>query len=102
MLSDVFRALHLIPRRRRWQWAVLVPLALAAATLESVGAGVVLTLGTVVAEPSRVGSLPFVSRIVPWLPSVEPTQLVVTVGVGVILFYVVRGVLLTTFAWLQE
>ena len=102
MLLDLFRALHLVPRHRRWQWAVLVPLALAAAALEGVGAGVVLTLGTVVAEPAQASSLPLGSRIAAWLPSTEPKELIIAASAGVIVFYIARGLLLTMFAWVQE
>ena len=102
MLRDIVRALRLIPRRRRWQWVALIPLALAAAVLESMGAGVVLTLGTIVAEPARAASLPVVSRIAGWLPSAAPQELIITVTAGVVAFYIARGLLLTLFAWGQE
>ena len=102
MLRDLVRALHLIPRRRRWQWVVLIPLALAAAALESMGAGVVLTLGTIVAEPARAVSLPVVSRIAAWLPRAAPQDLIITATAGVVVFYIARGLLLTLFAWVQE
>ena len=102
MLRDFARALHLIPRRRRWQWAVLIPLALVAAALESMGASVVLALGTLVAEPGRVASLPFVSRIAAWLPHGQPREIIVTATIVVIVFYVARGLLLTLIAWVQE
>ncbi len=102
MLRDFARALHLIPRRRRWQWAVLIPLALVAAALESMGASVVLALGTLVAEPGRVASLPLASRIAAWLPHGQPREIIVTATIGVIVFYVTRGLLLTLIAWVQE
>ena len=102
MLRDLVRALHLIPRRRRWQWVVLIPLALVAAALESMGASVVLALGTIVAEPGRAASLPLVSRIALRLPHAPPRDLIVTATLGVIVFYVVRGLLLTLVAWVQE
>jgi ABC-type multidrug transport system fused ATPase/permease subunit len=102
MLRDLVRALRLIPRRRRWQWVVLIPLTLTAAALESMGAGVVLTLGTIVAEPARAGSLPVVSRIAAWLPPAAPKDLIITVTAGVVVFYIARGLLLTMFAWVQE
>ena len=98
MLPDLVRALHLIPRRRRWQWVVLIPLALVAAALESMGASVVLALGTIVAEPGRAASLPLFSRIASWLPHAPPRDLIVTATVGVIVFYIARGLLLTSIA----
>ena len=102
MLHDVLRAFRLVPRHRRWQWVVLVPLAFAAAVLEGLGAGVVLALGTMLAEPARVASLPVLSRMAPWLSVSEPRELIIQVIAGVIVFYVVRGVLLTMFTWVQE
>jgi ABC-type multidrug transport system fused ATPase/permease subunit len=102
MLRDLVRALHLIPRRRRWQWVVLIPLALTAAALESMGAGVVLTLGTIIAEPARAASLPVVSRIAGWLPAAAPQDLIIWMTTGVLIFYIGRGLVLTLFAWIQE
>src|SRR5262245_36543113 len=102
MRHDLFRALHLIPRHRRGQWLILIPIALTAAVLEGLGAGVVLALGTVVAEPARLASLPLISRIAGWLPSAAPKALIITVSAGVVVFYAVRGLLLTAFVWVQE
>ena len=102
MVGDLVSALRLIPQRRRWHWAVLVPLALAAAILESLGAGVILTLGTIVADPSRVSGVSFVARVAGRLPAAGPRTLIMTVSAGVLCFYLARGILLIAFAWVQE
>jgi ATP-binding cassette subfamily C protein len=102
VLTDITRTLRLVPRRRQWQWGLLVPLALGAALLEGLGAGMVLTLGTVVADPARMTGVPGLQ----WLPRAalpaNPTGLVVVVSGLVIMFYVVRGLLLTGFVWIQD
>jgi ATP-binding cassette subfamily C protein len=102
VLTDITRTLRLVPRRRQWQWGLLVPVALGAALLEGLGAGMVLTLGTVVADPARMTGGPGLQ----WLPRAalpaDPTGLVVVVSGLVILFYVVRGLLLTGFVWIQD
>src|SRR5689334_19173203 len=102
MLRDLIRALQLIPRHRRWQWSALVPMALAEAVLEGIGAGVVLALGTVVAAPTDRVRIPMVSWIIDRQPATSPEGLVIGVATGVLVFYVVRGLLLTLFAWIQE
>ena len=102
MLADLSRPLRLIPKHRRWQWAALVPLAIAAAVLESLGAGVVLALGTVVANPDSLATLPLVARFAPHTSSLAPRPLTLVVTAGALLFYVLRGVLLTSFVWVQE
>ncbi len=102
VLSDITQTLRLVPRRRQWQWALLVPLALGAALLEGLGAGMVLTLGTVVADPARMTSVPGLQWLLPAAPPANPARLVVVVSGLVILFYLVRGLLLTGFVWFQD
>ena len=97
----VFRALRLIPREHRWHWVALVPMALTAALLEGVGAGAVMVLGTVLADPTRATGLPLVSRLAPAVAA-DPRSLVVSVSGAIVVFYVLRGLLLTLFTWGQE
>ena len=102
MLKDLSRALSLIPRHRLWQWAALIPLALGVAALESVGASVVLTLGSFIADPSQVAHLPVVGSLAAHLPSQTSTRLVALVCAGVVAFYILRSALLTCFTWIQD
>ena len=97
----LLRALRLIPRARRWQWACLVPMAGAAALLEGVGAGAVLVLGTALADPARASRIPFVSGLLPAAAG-DSTAVVLAISAGVVGFYLLRGLLLTAFAWLQN
>lgn len=101
MPPPFLRALRLIPRQRRWQWVALVPLAVAAAVLEALGAGAVLALGTAMADPSRASRLPLIARLAPGTGD-DATALVMAISAGVVVFYLVRGALLTTFAWVQD
>src|SRR5262245_47894027 len=101
MLKDVIDALRLTPRHRRPQWALLVPLALVAAAIESLGAGIVLALGQIVADPAAVAHLPMFAWTRRWLPQ-DPKQIVTSVTAGVAAFYLVRAGVLTTAAWVQQ
>ena len=100
-LTPFLRALRLIPRDRRWQWLALVPLALVSALLEGLGAGAVMALGTVLADPAQAARLPVLAR---WAPNVasDSTTLILAIVGGVVAFYLVRGVLLTVFVWIQD
>ena len=98
---SLLRAVRLIPRERRWQWAALVPMALASALLEGLGAGAVLALGTALADPTQALDLPVVSRLAPTLAA-EPRSPIVVISAAVVIFYLLRGLLLTLFNWAQE
>ncbi len=102
MLDVVRQALRLIPPHRRLRWAGLVPLALAAAVLESAGAGIVFALVQVLSNPSRAVSLPILSSIVARLPHQSPNRIVVGFTAAVVVFYIVRSALLTLLVWVQN
>jgi len=102
MLNLIRRALRLIPPGRRARWASLVPLAIAAAALESAGAGVVFALVQVLANPSRAASMPVLSSIVARLPAESPNRIVVGFTAAVVVFYVLRSALLTLLVWGQN
>src|SRR5712691_7976686 len=52
----------------RWRWAGLVPLAVAGAVLEAVGAVTVFALIKIINNPSQIASLPVVSTLYAVLP----------------------------------
>jgi ATP-binding cassette subfamily C protein len=97
---SLLRAFNLVPRRRRWQWLLLVPMALGSALLEGIGAGAVFALGTVLGDPARARSLPLASR---WVPAAtDPATLIVAISTVAVLFYALRAVLLTLAVWAQD
>src|SRR6187549_1705392 len=81
---------------------LLVPLALAAASLEGLGAGIGPTSGTIVFEQGRASTLPVVSVSPVGLPFVEPRPLEIMVSGGVAVFSLARSVLLNLLTWVQE
>jgi ATP-binding cassette subfamily C protein len=102
MLHDLMAALRLTPSHRRWQWALLVPLAVLAAAFESLGAGIVLALGQVVADPAGIAHLSAFAWARGWARTQDTQRIITAVTAGVVVFYLVRGCLLTTVAWMQQ
>jgi ATP-binding cassette, subfamily B, bacterial PglK len=101
MIDRAKKCLALLPPELRWHWAALLPLALAAAALETVGAAAVFVLIKGVSDPARIGVLPlpafFSTRIaddgraaIPWL------------SLAVAVFYLFKNSVLAAFAYMQR
>lgn len=86
----------------RWRWACLVPLAVAGAVLEAVGAVTVFALIKIINNPSQIASLPVVSTIYAVLPWHEERQVVFSFTILVTLFYIVKNSLLAVAAYMQS
>src|SRR5712691_1576310 len=102
MLNDVRACLALLSRRARWRWAALIPLTLAAAAVEAVGAGAAFGLISILGDPGRAATLPVASRIYPYLPRHDPPAVILAFTVLVMTFYVARNALLAAVSWVQE
>jgi ATP-binding cassette, subfamily B, bacterial PglK len=102
MLSDVRACLGLLSRWARWRWAGLIPLALAAAAAEAIGAGVAFGLITILGDPTRAAALPVAGWIYPRLPAHDNRSVVLAFTLLVIVFYIARNVLLAAVTWAQE
>jgi len=86
----------------RWRWAGLVPLAVAGAVLEAVGAVTVFALIKVINNPSQIASLPVVSTLYAVLPWHEERRVVFSFTILVALFYIVKNSLLAVAAYMQS
>jgi ATP-binding cassette, subfamily B, bacterial PglK len=102
MLADVRACLGLLSPWARWRWAALIPLALAAAAAEAVGAGVAFGLITILGDPARAAALPVAAWVYPHLPAHDNRSVVLAFTLLVIAFYVARNVLLAGVTWAQE
>jgi ATP-binding cassette subfamily C protein len=102
MFADIRACLALLSPHARWRWVAIVPLTLAAATAEAVGAGAAFGLITILGDPARAATLPVASWIYPRLPRHDPPAVIVIFTLLVMAFYVARNVLLTGVSWVQE
>ena len=57
MWQDIRRCLALLAPPLRWRWALLVPVVLAAAAAETMGAAAVFGLITIIGDPSQAATL---------------------------------------------
>jgi ATP-binding cassette, subfamily B, bacterial PglK len=99
MIGAVRRALALLDRRDRWLWLLLVPVAVLAAGIETVGAAAVFLLVRVLAGSGQ--SAP-ASRFAAWLPNPSDRRGVVTFAALLVGFYLVRNVVLVAVQFVQE
>jgi ATP-binding cassette subfamily C protein len=98
MLARVKKCILFLPPRLRWHWAALIPLALAAAALETVGAAAVFLLIKVVSDPARIGALPF-AWLIPTQVADRGSDAVLWLSIAVAVFYLIKNGLLGLFAY---
>jgi ATP-binding cassette, subfamily B, bacterial PglK len=102
MLNDVRVCVGLLSPQARWRWAALVPLALASAAAEAIGAGAAFGLISILGDPARAATLPVASWIYPHLPSHDAGAVILAFTLLVMAFYIARNALLTVVTWVQE
>ena len=102
MLEDVRKAVVLLPRRLRWHWAGLVPLAVLTAALEALGAGAIFVFLRLLADPAGFTDTAPGGPLLERLPSVSERSMLVAVGGGLIAFYVVRNGVLSAAAYFRD
>ena len=102
MLNDVRACLGLLSPQARWRWAALIPLALAAAVAEAVGAGSAFGLISILGDPGRAATLPVASWIYPHLPRQDDASVILVFTLLVMTFYIARNALLALVTWAQE
>ena len=102
MLADIRACLALLSPQARWRWMALIPVTLAAAVAEAVGAGAAFGLITILGDPARAATLPVAAWIYPRLPRQDPAAVILVFTLLVMAFYVARNALLTAVAWTQE
>jgi ATP-binding cassette subfamily C protein len=101
MLDPLRKCLTLLTPRERRRWALLVPLIVAAAGLETVGAGAVFVLIKVIAAPSEAPNLPVLSSFYALLPSQNPPAVIAATAIALALFYVAKNLVVGTVNALQ-
>ena len=92
----------MLPAPLRWRWAAIVPLNLVAAGAEAVGAVFVFGFLSVVARQDAASDLPGISALIPLLGASNEQQLVVRLGLGLLVFYLVRSLVLCAIAYVHE
>jgi len=102
MVNDVRVCLGLLSPQARWRWAALIPLALASAAAEAIGAGAAFGLISILGDPARAATLPVASWIYPHLPSHDRGAVILAFTLLVMAFYIARNALLTVVTWVQE
>jgi len=101
VIDDIRRALGLLTRAERWQWAALVPLAALGAAAEAIGAGAVFFLVRVLTDPGQAARIPIAAA---WVspPGATSQQVFYRLTALVVIFYLVRNVLLLVIESVQE
>ncbi len=102
MRRDLALCLRLLPSSIRWRWFALVPVAVAAALTEAFGAAAVFGLLTIVMDPARAATLPVASSITRWLGAPGSRELLLSLTLLLMAFYLVRNALLVYASWAQE
>ncbi len=102
MRRDLALCLRLLPPAIRWRWFVLVPLAVLAALAEAFGAAAVFGLLTIVMDPARTATLPVASSIHRWLGAPGSREMLVSLTLLLMAFYLVRNALLAFASYVHE
>src|SRR6188474_427221 len=97
--SEIRRAFGLLTRSTRWRWMGLLPLALAGAAAEAIGALTVFALLRVIADPASVDRLPVTAMLRRLMTIDDPRTAIVAFAALLAGVYVVRNALLTARAW---
>src|ERR1051325_9262323 len=98
MRESIKKSLAFLSPHQRWRWAAMLPLALAAAALETVGAAAGFLLIKVITDPAGIRQLPLAS----WIPARMVgggREAVLWISLTVAVFYVFKNGLLGLFAY---
>jgi ABC-type multidrug transport system fused ATPase/permease subunit len=90
MLHEIRQRLAIVSPRLRLRWALLSPLSLISAAIESAAAGMVFLLVAVLQDPARLGTVPLANRLLAFVPESEPRQRVFFLCAAIGLFYGLR------------
>jgi len=102
VIGDLRTVIGWLPRRERWRWFLLVPVAGVAALIEAAGALAVFGLLRLVVDPDLVRTAPVVSRLWAMWPGDNPRAVVALMALGVGAFYVLRAGFLSWTEWLRQ
>ena len=101
MWTTVKQAYDLVGYERPWRWVLLVVLALIVSGLEMVGALIVFTLLSLVADPGGEIGLPLVGDLRRNFEGVEETTLLLSVLAAMAAFFIIRGVVKIAAKYVQ-
>ena len=93
MISIIRKALRMVPPEARARWLVLIPLMVASAISEAVGAAGVFYLVRIVNEPERALSLPVFSTVATRLGWTDQRSILIAFTLALALFYVFKNLL---------
>ncbi len=102
MYRTIKEAFLLLDLRRRFQWAALVPLSLVEAIAEAIGAGAIFCLLKILADPSKILDIPFISGLYVAVSGTDGKTTVFFFAFLVAAFYVFKNVYLMGFAFLRS
>ena len=97
--ADIRRAFGPLSVSTRWRWAGLLPLALAGAAAEAIGALAVFALLRVIADPASVDRIPVTAALRRVVTIGDSRSAIVAFAVLLAGVYLVRNALLTATAW---
>ena len=101
MFRDLQSVIGWLPRRERWRWLLLVPIAAMAAIVEAAGALAVFGLLRLVVDPDLVRTAPVVSRVWSLQPGDDPRPVVALLALLVGGFYLLRAAFLSWVEWVR-
>ncbi len=91
MLHEIRQRLAIVSPHLRLRWALLSPLSLLSALIESAAAGVVFLLVAVLQDPNQLSTVPVANRLLAFLPDAEPRQRVLYLCAAIGVFYGLRA-----------
>jgi len=98
VLGSLKTCVHLLDRRERWRWAGLIPLIVAGALMEAMGAAGVFVLIKLIADPSQMSSLPLLSRLAAHLPWHDDKTIVLGATLVIASYYLLKNAALALIA----
>ena len=91
MLHEIRQRLAIVTPHLRLRWALLSPLSLLSAVIESAAAGAVFLLVAVLQDPDQLSTVPVANRLLVFLPDAEPRQRVLLLCAAIGVFYGLRA-----------
>jgi ABC-type multidrug transport system fused ATPase/permease subunit len=102
MIHSVRKCRAFLSPRMRWRWAVMIPLSVAAAGLEALGAAGVFFLIKIVSDPARLAEWPFASALTSRLPWQGEKAVVEFLTAALAIFYLLKNGLLAYVAYAER
>jgi len=102
MLARIGKIFILLSPRLRLCWAGLIPLSLAEAALETIGAAAVFSLIKIMDSPQSMTGMPYVAKLCTVFSLQDPTAVVLPFTIAAALFFVLKNVFQLVFAFLRS